>query len=271
MEAAAPQADPAPQPPRPRVDPAEQEDDIDLSGWEAFFEELGHFFQSSSMVFDSANDGYANYVVERLEVCIIALHAVKENLEEALDDNSETIRIYLDKIIELLSICRTLSVKWEQRLDAASANHFHPRPPVERRSGRGRPRFKITKEQLLYLSSMSFSWSNVSVMLGVSRMTIYRRRVEYELLQDPRSIPSEAQLRTILREIKHGQPELGEVMVMGRIRSMGYKVTRDRLRRVIRLIDPLHTALRWRGGLTSRRPYSVPGPNSLWHIGMFDK
>ena len=105
-------------------------------------------------------------------------------------------------------------------------------------------------------------------MLGVSRMTIHRRRVEYGTAQDPRSIPTDAQLRTIVREIKHGQPELGEVMVMGRVRSMGYNVSRDRLRRAIRLLDPLHTALRWRGGLTSRRPYSVPGPNSLWHIGM---
>ena len=48
---------------------------------------------------------------------------------------------------------------------------------------------------------------------------------------------------------------------------MGYKVTRERLRQTIRSIDPLHTALRWRGGLTARRPYCVPGPNSLWHIG----
>ena len=40
---------------------------------------------------------------------------------------------------------------------------------------------------------------------------------------------------------------------------MGYS---DRLRQAIRLTDPLHTALRWRGGLTSRRPYSA-----LWHIG----
>lgn len=97
-------------------------------------------------------------------------------------------------------------------------------------------------------------------------MTIYRRRVEYDLVHDPRSIPCDLQLRTILKEIKHDQPELGEVMIMGIIRAMGHKVTRHRLREAIRITDPLHTALRWRGGLTSRRPYSVPGPNSLWHI-----
>lgn len=64
----------------------------------------------------------------------------------------------------------------------------------------------------------------------------------------------------MLRELKQ---ELGEVMVMGRIRAMGYRVTRERIRREIRQIDPLHIALRWHSQ-TSRRPYNVRGPNSYW-------
>ena len=44
-------------------------------------------------------------------------------------------------------------------------------------------------------------------------------------------------------------------------------VSRDRVRSVIRRIDPLNIALRWRQNTTYRRPYSVPGPNSLWHLG----
>ena len=61
-------------------------------------------------------------------------------------------------------------------------------------------------------------------------------------------------------------PEIGESLVWGRLRSMGLQVTRERVRQAIRRTDPLNTALRWRD-LVSRRPYSVPGPNSLWHIG----
>lgn len=56
----------------------------ELVGWGTFFEELGRFLQSSSRDYDSANDRFANYVVERLEVCIIALHGLKENLQEAI-------------------------------------------------------------------------------------------------------------------------------------------------------------------------------------------
>ena len=38
------------------------------------------------------------------------------------------------------------------------------------------------------------------------------------------------------------------------------------MRDAMRVTDPINTALRWRE-ITPRRPYSVPGPNSLWHIG----
>ena len=131
------------------------------------------------------------------------------------------------------------------------------------RLGSGCPCFDISREQLLYLSSLSFSWTDISNMLGVSRMAIYRRRVVYGLIRELSNVPTDAQLCMVLRDMKLGHPE---VLVMGRLREMGYKVTRERLRQTIRSIDPLYTALRWRGCTISRRPYCVPGPNSLWHI-----
>ena len=56
-------------------------------------------------------------------------------------------------------------------------------------------------------------------------------------------------------------------MVMGHLRARGYSVTRERMHLAIHATDPINTSLRWRGNLSYRRPYSVPGPNSLWHIG----
>ncbi len=58
-------------------------------------------------------------------------------------------------------------------------------------------------------------------------------------------------------------------LVLGAVRARGYDVTRDQCRRCIRQIDPLTIPLRWQGNLRSRRPYSVPGPNSLRHLGKF--
>ena len=63
-------------------------------------------------------------------------------------------------------------------------------------------------------------------------------------------------------------PYIGESMILGQLRALNIQASRERVRHVIRRIDPLNTALRWGGNLSSRRPYSVPGPNSLWHIGM---
>ncbi len=62
-------------------------------------------------------------------------------------------------------------------------------------------------------------------------------------------------------------PTIGVSMVTGRLRALGYKVSRDRIRKALRDADPLSSALRWTGGLTRRQPYCVAGPNSLWHIG----
>ena len=56
-------------------------------------------------------------------------------------------------------------------------------------------------------------------------------------------------------------------MCYGSLRAQGIKVTRERVRTALRLIDPLNSAQRWPLLITRRHPYSVPGPNSLWHIG----
>lgn len=61
--------------------------------------------------------------------------------------------------------------------------------------------------------------------------------------------------------------KLDKVSSLGRIWSLGYRVTRERIRSAVRFLDPLSTALCWHGNPAYRRPYSVPGPNSLWHIG----
>ena len=100
-------------------------------------------------------------------------------------------------------------------------------------------------------------------------MTIYRRRVEFGMLEDCRRSISEDGLVSIVGHIMREHPQVGQSFVSGRLRSLGYRVVRERVRRAVRTCDPLNTALRWRGHTMFRRPYSVPGPNSLWHIGKF--
>ena len=101
-------------------------------------------------------------------------------------------------------------------------------------------------------------------------MTIFRRRVEFQMLtESSRTIVSDSELRIVLASIRQELSDIGEKMVLGRLRSLGYHVTTGRIRQAIRDTDPINSALGWQGILTTRRLYSVPGPNSLWHIGEY--
>ena len=116
---------------------------------------------------------------------------------------------------------------------------------------------------------MSFTWTQIAGILGVSRNTVYHRRLEYGLHDTRVKNITDAALRPILLHVQREFPAMGEVMVWGRLQLMGFIVRRERLRCAIRELDRLHTALRWRDHLTNRRPYSVPDPNLLWHMGEF--
>ena len=100
-------------------------------------------------------------------------------------------------------------------------------------------------------------------------MTLYRRRVDFGLVDYPNSDLSDEDLSEMIREFRHHNPDVGESMAAGLLRARGYRVTRTRIRDALRSSDPLSAALRWPGGITRRRVYSVAGPNSLWHIGVF--
>ena len=241
-------------------------------GWESYFSELARFVQSSERQYEGANQQYTEYVIDRLAMCSRNITVLKERIETAVDDNSEEQQAFtslLTQLTELLHILHLLSENWQLHLDnleryALSSSYqvplqhtLHPGP--------GRPRFLITREQLEYLHSLYFTWTDIARILGVSRMTIYRRRAEYGLLSDPSRSVSDVQLTQIVQELRREMPDIGESMVWGRLRAMGVLVTREKVRQTVRT-DPLNTALRWRN-LTIRRPYSVPGPNSLWHIG----
>ena len=58
---------------------------------------------------------------------------------------------------------------------------------------------------------------------------------------------------------------LSYYMVDGYLHAEGTVVQRERVRRTLATVDPVGTASRW-GRAINRRVYSVPCPNSLWHM-----
>ena len=60
-------------------------------------------------------------------------------------------------------------------------------------------------------------------------------------------------------------PNIGLSRMIGALRSRGLHVQRWRIRKIMRKIDPVGTALLW-NQVMYRRKCSVPGPNALWNI-----
>ena len=81
------------------------------------------------------------------------------------------------------------------------------------------------------------------------------------MVTEPLQSVTDSQLMEIIQGPRRKFPDIGSSMAAGRLRSLGFRVSRERIRTAIRRSDPLNTALHWHGTI-HKRPYSVPGPNS---------
>ena len=155
-----------------------------LWGWESFFDDLVGFLRIAERHFGTANHAYARHVVERLNTSIRNLSNLKDHLNgmathrNSTQSEEDVIHHFSTQITELTECVRSIASKWEgyvEQFDSfrmADAYRAHTVPSP----GPGRPRFEITKDQLEYLASLSFTWTEIASLLNVSQMTIYRRR-----------------------------------------------------------------------------------------------
>ena len=243
-----------------------------LWGWERFFEEMLTFLRSADRESGSANFAFCEYVVERLRIAVVSCSTLIDQIRSVangLEEEEDTLQYYQEELSTIVNNLRGISREWSLRMDQYDEERESTsyRPHLLDAPTGGRPKFDISKEQLEYLRSMNFSWTQIAELMGVSVMTIYRRRREFGMLGVVSQTVSHGELKTILCQMRRDLPNIGETIAWGHIRALGIKVTRQKLRDAIHDTDPLSTALRWKGELARRRPYSVAGPNSLWHIG----
>ena len=250
--------------------------DTVLLRWESFFEELQSFICSSNrhlFARNTASESYAQFVIERFELVISSLVNIANVFDGNRPTDEATLQVwyeYTSELQQLIQSCRSLSSEWEAYIDFIHRNpnpDSYRTPVINQPHVQGRPPFQISQDQLSYLASLSFSWTAIAELLGVSRMTVYRRRREFNMLDSSRTPLTDSQLRELIRDWKHEMPTVGETLIIGRLHASGIYVRRHRVRQAICEVDPLSTALRAPHGLSRRHCYSVPAPNSLWHIG----
>ena len=232
-------------------------DEHELWGWRSFFDQITQFLNEAERHSGSANDTYALYVVERLEVCICNILRLKAHLSENEDASAgimEVVDYYQSNLSELLYYLEKLSNHWTEYYDRIENPDFSCLPySCGSSQWKRASTTSITQNQMEYLRSLSFTWCEIAAILGISRMTLYRRRCEYGMLGDnPSVVFSDSELQEILTHMRQEYPEFGETMAMGHLRARwlscslhgGYHVTRERLRKAVHVTDPINTALR---------------------------
>uniref|UniRef100_A0A3Q3H2N7 Integrase catalytic domain-containing protein n=1 Tax=Kryptolebias marmoratus TaxID=37003 RepID=A0A3Q3H2N7_KRYMA len=132
----------------------------------------------------------------------------------------------------------------------------------------GRPPLDVPGEILTTFAMAGLPTRQMSDRCGVSSRTIQRRLAQENLRKsDLYSTINDEDLDTLVMEIKRVHPNAGYKIMLGHVRSRGINIQRHRLRASMRRLDPEAILMRRLSIQTARRrQYSVPAPNSLWHI-----
>ena len=105
-------------------------------------------------------------------------------------------------------------------------------------------------------------------LLGVSKRTVERRMNEFGLqIYNCYSDISNSDLESIVRNFTEEFPNIGYKRMSGLLLARGLRIQQDRIREMMRIVDPQGTLFR---ALTlravHRRRYHVPSAQSLWHV-----
>ena len=149
---------------------------VDVVGLREFFDQISKLIEDSKRQYGLANRSYAEYIAERIEYAI----SVCSNLLDGIQ-GVDGLEEYSRSTHQLIDCLKVIFQKWEQYSELLESHpatqgnvSYRAMPQLTESQRPGRPRFDIPREQLEYLSSLSFKWNEIAALLGVSRMTIYR-------------------------------------------------------------------------------------------------
>lgn len=126
-------------------------------------------------------------------------------------------------------------------------------------------RHRISKEELENVLSLRTTFTEAASILSVPRPTLYKLLKDHNIPASKYVSISDDQLDMTVLQIKNEHPNIGEVMLMGHLRSRDIVVQRRRLRESLHRVDPIGIQSKRRHSIT-QRVYSVPHPNFIWHL-----
>ena len=115
-------------------------------------------------------DAERQYGMANHFICALIYFITFGKLDESLEE-------YMSFLHELIECIKVICKKWAEYLESSLESRStlsYQTYAAQISSGPGTPKFHIAKDQLEYLSSLSFKWNEVAALLGVSRMTIYK-------------------------------------------------------------------------------------------------
>ena len=154
---------------------------MSVERWISYFQEVSGLLETAERHFGIVDSVLPDHLIERFELAIQSCTSIVACLEDPSASLSHAeqsvITGYKTEIEQLTSHLRSLLDHWRgyrMLLESTSFGGFSYQAPVAHTGRRGRPRFNIDKEQMEYLLSLSFNWSEIAALIGVSRMTLYR-------------------------------------------------------------------------------------------------
>ncbi len=200
---------------------------------------------------------------------INSMEIFEERLDLLLSMYSRLTRFYnadfiQRRMLQLYNLQATLKKKIE---DSSSKNNAITSTFVQYQRTGGRPKIWINPSAIRLLREQGLDWTKIASLFGVSTKTIDRRRKECNIPDDFVGYTdiTDNELDDLMKELRYHQPFAGQIILMGILKSKGFRIHRQRLRDSLHRIDSFGMMNRW-ANIIPRRVYKVAGPNSLWHV-----
>ena len=231
-------------------------------------EEIDKFLDSMKKCFDDVDQALADenasipldYLESRLEDHFQIVNAIAiATQDDASSDLNRTVQDLLSFSQNVLQEVHTTKVQRETNGTRSSVC-----VPSTQAGTVGRPRYRITKEQIEILRETGMNWKRIALSLGISESTLLTSRQDFGLHESFVDISYE-DLYTVITGMLSQTPYSGESCVSGSLKARGILVQRYRIRGILSHIDPVGRALRRRAAIQWRQ-YNVRAPNHLWHI-----